>query len=222
MQPKGIDAIVASIPADETSVIGICGLPGSGKTTLASRLAQIFHGRACIINVDDFCIVPTDVRRRFLAAALSAGDQKRLAYLSNPERPEDNPYANPVTWYDWSAAADVVKRLRNGESVERLHAWNQKTGKCDKSVVYRPPHGSPNLYFVDCIYLFEEPLANEIDYRIMIDIDAAEASRREFTRDSHRSDRTYLEYKQLVSRTYCVPYLQKHRSEMNFLVADFA
>jgi uridine kinase len=203
---------------DKVFAIGICGLSWSGKSTMANKLSACFPEQAAVINVDDFCTVPTKIRKSFLESALSAGDIEQLAYLAKHARSDDNPYADPISWYDWEAAADVIKKLRNRESVDRSNAWNQLTGECDKTIIYRPPALRNAVYFVDCIYLFEQPLSNQIDYMVLIDLDPAQAANREALRDRHRSDTTYLNYKKIVSELYCAPYLKKHRHQMDFIL----
>jgi uridine kinase len=201
-------------------VVGISGLSGSGKSTLAKKLAARFPDRSCVLNVDDFCTVPTRHRKSYLQAAIAAQDIKRLEYLAEPDNPAENPYASPLSWYDWTAAAEVIERLRAGHSTERIGAWNQSTGECDRIVSYAPPETLNALYLVDCIYLFEPPLDRQIDFHVMIDVDPAAAALREDGRDSHRSDSMYLYYKKIVSRIYCRPYLEKYRHRMNVVLQE--
>lgn len=205
--------------AHKGGVIGVCGLPGAGKSTLVKKLSDVFFGRALAINIDDFCVVETPARKSFLQEALNAEDRNRLRYLASPETFEDNPYANPVSWYDWNAAASVIQKLKHGQSALRHDAWNQKTGLCDRTVAYEPPNVENPLLIVDCVYLFEAPLSQEIDTFVLIEESPEVSHQREKLRDAHRNDPIYAEYKKYVTDLYCVPYLSKYKNNMDFVVS---
>ncbi len=55
MRPTFDDLVVrASPPAVGRRLIGICGPPGAGKSTLAARLADALGGRAALVGMDGF------------------------------------------------------------------------------------------------------------------------------------------------------------------------
>jgi uridine kinase len=218
MTVEDLADLIESRATNDSIVVGICGLSGSGKTTLANTLAERFPDRAIVVSLDDFCVVPTPERKRYLDQALKEGNRERLAYLAAPTDRKDNPYADPVSWYDWRAAAETIMALRAGKIIERDTAWNQTTGLCDKHIVYEPPAMNGSIYIVECIYLFEPPLASQIDISIMIDADPEAAAFNERKRDEHRSEDSYLEYKKVISEQYCIPYLEKHKSRMTTIV----
>lgn len=218
MNTQSLEQSLQGVYREKGGAIGVCGLPGSGKSTLVRKLTTIFYGRALSINLDDFCIAPTALRKSFLNEAIQNADIAKLQSLAAPNASE-NPYANPLTWYDWSAAADVIRRVKRGEEVLRDNCWDQETGLCNKTMRYVPPKGGNPLYFIDCVYLFEEPVADEIDGRIMIDLPLDKANERQAGRDMHRNEDAYLRYKNIVTDLYCVPYLDKNRSNMDFIVS---
>ncbi len=219
MKLSNLESALLSAFHEKSGVIGVCGLPGSGKSTLVNRLSDIFGERALAINLDDFCIAETPVRKAVLHDALETGDRARLRYLAKPNDPKDNPYANPVTWYDWHAAAETLQKLKQGQAVNRKGAWNQKTGLCDKDMAYESPKAAHPLFLVDCVYLFEAPLRQEIDTFILIEETPEVSHHRETSRDAHRNDPIYAEYKKYVTELYCVPYLAARRQEMHFVVS---
>lgn len=219
MNFKELEISLATLYAQKSGVIGVCGLPGAGKSTLVKRLSDIFDGRALAINLDDFCIAETPVRKGYLNDALKTQDMGRLRSLAKPANPQDNPYADPVSWYDWNAAADMLQNLKSGQAVLRRNAWNQKTGLCDTDITYAPPKTVHPLFLVDCVYLFESPLRQKIDTFVMIEETQEVSHGRETARDAHRNDPLYAQYKKIVTEFYCVPYLAMRRQEMNFIVS---
>lgn len=211
---KSLVENIQGIISKQSAIIGVCGLPGSGKTTLSQHLATCFDN-ATVVNSDNFCVLPTKVRKSFLSQALEAGDEARLRYLACPTHPSDNPYANPISWYDWQALAECLEKLKKGQSVTRPNAWNQQTGECDKTTLYQP---FTSICIVDTIYLFEPALSGLIDYKVMIELEPELATSRERQRDAHRSDFQYLTYKKIVTEFYCQPYLEKYRKDMDFVM----
>ncbi len=219
MTADDLESSLIRIFADKGGVIGVCGLPGSGKSTLVARLSKAFPSRSLSINLDDFCIAPTPVRKWYLSAALEKEDRDALRALAQPEDSKLNPYADPLTWYDWQQASLTLRRLKEGKAVVRENAWDQTTGLCNKTVQYSPPSGKNPIYIVDCVYLFENVLRPEIDVHVEIDMTAEESFRREKARDSHRNSESYAAYKKMVTDIYCVPYLKKYRDKMDFIVS---
>lgn len=207
---------IAALPQDKSYVIALCGLPGSGKSTLADKLANYFLPRALRVSEDDFCVVPTERRKKYLATALAENNMEKLRALAVPTRTADNPYANPLTWYDWQEFGRCLQQLKSGIAFDRAGCWNQQTGACDRHVHYVPPSRESCLYFVDTNYPFE--VENWIDMIVLVDASKQLAAKGQAQRDSHRSDTAYLAYKQIVGELYCAPYTEKVRGRADFVI----
>jgi uridine kinase len=203
---------------NRSGVIGICGLPGSGKTTLARELERYFLERALVIGIDDFCEVPTLRRKSYLKDALDTKNKEKLKYLTNPEKISENPYANPLSWYDWNAIEETLSQLRLGKTVMRKNCWDQQTGACDQDKIYQPKNHPHSIIIIEGIYLFENNLPHQIDVTAMLQLPEDLAEQQERTRDQHRNDALYLYYKALINKLYCVPYLEKYKENMDYII----
>lgn len=207
---------IRALSIDKAAAVGICGLPGAGKTTLSRQLASQFQG-AEVMSADDFISVSTKQKRKFLARALQEKDWSQLEYLARPTNRVDNPYADPCSWYDWSAMGECLRQIKAGHIAENHNAWNQQSGEVDQVVCYRPLQAG-QVCFVDSIYLFEPALTNLLDYKIMIELAPELAAERQTQRDAHRLDQLYQEYKNLVTGLYCKPYLDQYREDIDVIV----
>ncbi len=197
-------------------VVAIGGLSGSGKTTLARRLTQRFAPRAVHVSEDDFCVASTDLRKSYLQDALRNHDLARLRELAAPLRREDNPYANPLSWYDWAALSACLRALKRDESVERKDCWNQTTGANDRVVRYAPLQTVPALVFIDSNYPLQ--YRDQVDFLVVLDLAPQQASERQRQRDAHRSDPSYLAYKEIVDELYCRPYFASVRAQADWVL----
>ena len=178
---------------DKSTFIGICGLSGSGKTTLAQKLCSTFPERSLAIRLDDFCVVPTVKRKSYLQKAIEQSDIEQFQYLANPSKKEDNPFANPIGWYDWKAISQAMSDLKQGKAVLRNNAFNQITGECDLTVTYKPPKNTYPLYFLDCIYLHEPEVTPYLDAIALLKVSKEVADARKTKRDQHRNTGAYID-----------------------------
>ncbi|MGW5051086.1 nucleoside/nucleotide kinase family protein [Actinokineospora sp. NPDC004072] len=62
----------ASGMADRRRLLGICGPPGAGKSTLAARLADALGGRAALVGMDGFHLAQRELDRLGIAAVKGA------------------------------------------------------------------------------------------------------------------------------------------------------
>lgn len=209
-------ARLAALSKERPQVVALCGLPGAGKTTLAEKLAVRFAGRALRVSEDDFCCVPTAQRKSFLLKALAENDLDALRALAKPANPKDNPYANPLSWYDWAALRTCLKTLKAGKPFERSNGWDQKTGRCDRPVLYTQPKNPPPLLLFDTNYPLE--CKELVDVIVLLDADRNLAETRQMHRDSHRSEETYFAYKKIIDEYYCLPYTEKIRFVADMII----
>lgn len=207
---------IAALQERRIYIVCLCGRPGSGKTTLARQLVQAFSAKSLHISEDDFCHVPTAKRKSYLEQALKSGDLARLQALTDPTDAADNPYANPLSWYDWPGLRRCLETLRAGKKYERHNAWDQKTGACDRHVVYVPGDQRPYFCFLDANYPLDYRAL--IDLLVWIDVSPEEAHRRSIARDSHRSDPAYFAYKAMNAEKYGHPYAAQVQQQADFLL----
>jgi uridine kinase len=201
---------------DKTITVVISGLPASGKTTLAEELANSFGANAVRVSEDDFGNVPSEVRKEYLREAINAGHMDRLVYLADPLDPRDNPYAPPISRYDWIDLRKCLHELVAGRSYRRDNCWNQKNGKLDKSTTYVAPPRPRGVIFIDsnCPLQFRD----QIDLLVLIEIDPSIAAARRAERDAFRTDPGYRAYKQMVDRLHYQPYVGRIREQANFII----
>lgn len=207
---------IKEIRADKPFVIGVTGLSGSGKTTLAKYLLNIFQEFSVHVSEDYFCVISTSVRKSFLCNALENQDFNRLRYLAKPIEISDNPYANPISWYDWQSLILCLNTLKEGGSYKMDTAWNQKTGELDTKIFISTKGIINPIIIVDTNYPLQ--YRNKIDLLVYLDIDPNLASSRQKSRDSHRSDNVYFAYKKMVENIYCIPYARRSKISSDIII----
>lgn len=128
-------------------VIGFTGGTGSGKTTLAQRLNEVFKNNSVIIKQDSY--------------------YKDFPDKSFEERVQIN-YDHPDS-FDMERFTDDVRRLKAGETIE-CPVYNYAEYKRDKETVTVEPK---RIIILEGLFLFENPaLSNLIDIKVFVDTDA--------------------------------------------------
>lgn len=139
-------------------VIGFTGGTGSGKTTLALRLNEVFKNNSVIIKQDSY--------------------YKDFPDKSFEERVQIN-YDHPDT-FDMERFTDDVRRLKAGETIE-CPVYNYAEYKRDKETVTVEPK---RIIILEGLFLFENPaLSNLIDIKVFVDTDADVRILRRIIRD---------------------------------------
>lgn len=188
------------------SVISISGFGGSGKSTLCCALSAHFAERAFHFECDLFAKYGTVERRARIANALESGD---LACIEREE--------NPKNWYGWDDIAKTLEGLRQNGAHTFANGWNQVTGDKDKVAYFKRPNHDHAIILVDCIYLLHTPVIDWFDLSIFVDTSLETTFARSEARDQHRSDPSYLAYKQGLTRKYDVPYFEKNAKNADWV-----
>lgn len=139
-------------------VIGFTGGTGSGKTTLAQRLNEVFKNNSVIIKQDSY--------------------YKDFPDKSFEERVQIN-YDHPDS-FDMERFTDDVRRLKAGETIE-CPVYNYAEYKRDKDTVTVEPK---RIIILEGLFLFENPaLSDLIDVKVFVDTDADVRILRRIIRD---------------------------------------
>lgn len=139
-------------------VIGFTGGTGSGKTTLAQRLNEVFKNNSVIIKQDSY--------------------YKDFPDKTFEERVQIN-YDHPDS-FDMERFTDDVRRLKAGETIE-CPVYNYAEYKRDKDTVTVEPK---RIIILEGLFLFENPaLSDLIDIKVFVDTDADVRILRRIIRD---------------------------------------
>lgn len=139
-------------------VIGFTGGTGSGKTTLAQRLNEVFKNNSVIIKQDSY--------------------YKDFPDKTFEERVMIN-YDHPDS-FDMERFTDDVRRLKAGETIE-CPVYNYAKYKRDKDTVTVEPK---RIIILEGLFLFENPaLSDLIDVKVFVDTDADVRILRRIIRD---------------------------------------
>jgi len=147
--------------------IGIAGGTGSGKTTVAHKLAEALPTGSCVIIDHD-----SYYKDR---GHLSAGERKRINY--------DHPEA-----LDSDLLADQLRELRGGSAVEiPLYDFVTHTRRTESRHVEPAP-----VIIVEGILVFvEKRLREQLDIKIFVDTDSDIRVFRRVRRDLEQRGRTF-------------------------------
>ena len=129
-------------------IIGIAGGSGSGKSTVAKKVAELIEGASvAFIDMDAYY-------RNFSALPF---EERRLVNWDHPEA------------FDWELLVSQLKALSNGSSV-RKPVYNFVTHTRDEVTVEVPP---ADVVVIDGILLFADARVRELcDVKVFVDADA--------------------------------------------------
>ncbi len=149
----------------KTLIIGIAGGTGSGKTTLAEKLARIFGNDVAIIKHDSY--------------------YKRQDGLSLADRAKQN-YDHPNS-FDTELMVEHIKKLKAGESIFCPVYDYSLHNRSDKTELIEPKR----VIIAEGIMILESPeLRSLMDIRIFVDTDADVRIIRRIMRDVKERGRT--------------------------------
>lgn len=187
--------------AGRPAIVGVCGYPGAGKTTVCRSLAAGYPGIFFHLKCDRFSRHSLAERNSLIVQAISTTDPGDAA-------------ENPQNWYSWEAIEAALAGIRDDGSFAYPQGWNRKTGELDETYVISLPGNRPVVLLCDCIYLLHPPVRGWLDAAILVDtpLDLALERGRSRSRDPARA--AYMEH---LARTYTVPYFAAHGAAADVL-----
>lgn len=205
----GLDAVVAhlldTLPRDRRALVAVDGVGGSGKSTVAARLAELVeaHPRrrpATVLHVDDF----------FRPAA------------ARHARGRFSPEGFWLDAYDYDALVSwALVPLRRGEPY-RTHAFDRATGGAVRPEPVDAPADA--LVLVEGPFLHRDELVGHWDASLWLDVPFDVAARRMHARDGvgpdpdHGPMRRYLG----AQRLYLAAAAPRERASLVLEATDLA
>ena len=145
-------------------IIGIAGGSGSGKSTFAKKLCEIFSDRVALVSCDNYYLPHSD---------LSFEERRHLNY--------DAPEA-----FEFSLMVEQIQALKRGFAVDcPVYDFTQHT-RSDKILHIEPKP----VIIIDGILIFTNPALRDLmDMRIYVECDADERILRRVSRDTKERGR---------------------------------
>lgn len=212
-QPERItnrDTLVAWIRSksgqDRPAIIGVCGYPGAGKTTLCKALTADPENRIIHFDCDRFSRLSSSERATHITQAPTTDTPGDAA-------------ENPLNWYAWEAIEAALHGIRTKGGFTYPHGWNRKTGELDEEYGITLPANEPAVLLCDCIYLLHPPVRNWLDAVILVDTPLSVTQERGQARTKDPERAAFMER---LTCTYAAPYFATHRAVADLFFTDQA
>ncbi|EGQ3050278.1 TPA: uridine kinase [Staphylococcus pseudintermedius] len=149
-----------------TTIIGIAGGSGSGKTSVTNKIMNNLEGHSVVLIEQDYYYK----------------DQSHLTFEQRLKTNYDHPFA-----FDNDLLIQNLKSLQSGQSVEvPTYDYTNHT-RSDKTIAFQPK----DVIIVEGIFALEnEELRNMMDVKIYVDTDADLRILRRLVRDTKERGRT--------------------------------
>ncbi|PCF43205.1 uridine kinase [Staphylococcus delphini] len=149
-----------------TTIIGIAGGSGSGKTSVTNKIMNNLEGHSVALIEQDYYYK----------------DQSHLTFEQRLKTNYDHPFA-----FDNDLLIQNLKSLQSGQSVEVPTYDYTKHTRSDKTIAFQPK----DVIIVEGIFALEnEELRNMMDVKIYVDTDADLRILRRLVRDTKERGRT--------------------------------
>ncbi|WP_281185922.1 uridine kinase [Staphylococcus schleiferi] len=149
-----------------TTIIGIAGGSGSGKTSVTNEIMNNLEGRSVALMEQDYYYK----------------DQSHLTFEQRLQTNYDHPFA-----FDNDLLIQNLKALQSGQSVEVPTYDYTKHTRSDKTIAFQPK----DVIIVEGIFALEnKELRDMMDVKIFVDTDADLRILRRLIRDTEERGRT--------------------------------
>lgn len=188
-------AIRDALAGNEVLLLGVCGPPGAGKSTLCKEMLQTFSGTAFHFICDRFSKYAYVEREKRIAAAVARASPRDI------EAEE-----NPCHWYDWEGIGIALRDLREKRTFVYPHGWNRQSGERDEPYEGRLAGSGPVLVLCNGIYLLHSPVQSWFDRVLLVDASLDQTLERGRNRGRSQGEPGRVARMERLTRTYAVPY----------------
>jgi len=187
-------------------IIFICGLGGTGKSTLSTKLSNLLSRECNILSLDWYLIHSTNDRKEDIKKALESRDQELIEQRENP-----------VNWNDYDKLKKDLVYLQEHSHLEVRDAWNQKSGEKDLEINIQFEN-KDGIIICEGICLLHPQISSLADLIICLEVSEEETVKRTNQRDLHRSSPEYLAYKAKLQEKYDIPYFKNNVNAADLVI----